>query len=846
MGTIEKSAAFYLGRAYDPAQRRHLADQPILYDSRDLTTHAMCVGMTGSGKTGLCVDLLEEAALDGVPAIVIDPKGDMTNLLLTFPELRPLDFEPWVNIDDARRKEMTPSEYAETIAKQWAQGLEEWGQSGERIQRLRESAEFAIYTPGSEAGLPISVLHSFDAPSLSWEDDSEAIRELIANTVSALLGLLGIAADPMRSREHILLSHILEHHWRLGNNLDMALLIEAIQRPPVRKLGVFDVDTFYPEKERFNLAMTLNAIVASPSFAAWLKGVPLNIGQLTHTKDGRPRVSVFYIAHLSDTERMFFVTLLLEQLVGWMRQQSGTTSLRCLLYFDEIYGYFPPHPSNPPSKKPLMTLLKTARAFGLGVVLATQNPVDLDYKGLTNMGTWLIGKLQTDRDKARLLEGMEGIVSESGTMLDRGYLDRLISSLDSRVFILHNVHNERPQLFMTRWALSYLRGPLTRQQVRQLMAPHLEADDATEPVAVIEPEAELLIPSLAPEPQQPSLVGYTEQPPRIHARVAQYHLATVLSERDALQQLVVPSAPAQGAPSAHLVYQPFLLGMAVVQYADEDRRQTRSARVSCLLPLPEAHGLVPWNDCLTELDPRQLEVTPRTISYGIVPLGMTDSPPYTRLRGEFVDYIYREHHLAVWSQPDLGLRSGVNESEQDFRERCARETAARRSKETSDIRARYDRKLSQLRQRYARAQDRMQHHTIDFEGRKQEELASAGESILSLLLGKRRTSVVTRASQKRRLTAKAKNTMSEAQSTLSVLGAEIAALEREQDTELEATSSRWAPDTLRIEPAVLRPRKVDIQVEAFGLAWVPHWLLHVPDGYGNTRVEQIPAYRLPA
>lgn len=374
MASIERAAAFYLGKRYDPSARQVVADEPILYDARDLTTHAVCVGMTGSGKTGLCVDLIEEAALDGVPAIVIDPKGDMTNLLLTFPDLLPADFAPWVNVDDARRKGQTVEEYAATIAQTWAQGLQEWGQEPERIRRLKESAEWVIYTPGSDAGIPVSVLQSLRAPNLSWDDDEEALRELIAGTVSALLGLVGVSADPVRSREHILLSHIIEHAWRRGEDLDLARLIEAIQRPPIRTLGVLDIDSFYPERDRMDLVMRLNAVAASPSFENWLKGAPLDIDSFTRTPDGRPRVSVFYIAHLNDAERMFFVTLLLEQVVTWMRRLSGTTSLRCLLYFDEVFGYMPPHPADPPSKRPLLTLLKMARAFGLGVVLATQNP----------------------------------------------------------------------------------------------------------------------------------------------------------------------------------------------------------------------------------------------------------------------------------------------------------------------------------------------------------------------------------------------------------------------------------------------------------------------------------------
>ncbi len=467
MALFEKLGSFYLGKEFDLANRR-LLDRPVHYDSRDLTTHAVCVGMTGSGKTGLCIDLLEEAAIDGVPAIIIDPKGDITNLLLTFPDLTAEEFLPWINEDDARRKGMEPAEWASKTAQTWREGLASWDQGPERIRMLKDAAEFAIYTPGSQAGLPVSIISSFRAPDLDWETEGETLRERVQGTVSALLGLVGIEADPVRSREHILLSHILETAWRAGEDLDLAKLIMSVQKPPFRTLGVFDLDSFYPEKDRFGLAMMLNNILASPGFAAWLEGEPLDIPSLLHTAGGKPRHSIFSIAHLNDAERMFFVTVLLEQIITWMRAQPGTTSLRAILYMDEVFGFFPPS-AQPPSKRPMLTLLKQARAFGLGVMLTTQNPVDVDYKGLTNAGTWFIGKLQAERDKARLLDGLESVMAEAGSMGDRGQLDKIISSLEARVFLLHDVNLPGPVVFQTRWAMSYLRGPLTRQQIKQLM-----------------------------------------------------------------------------------------------------------------------------------------------------------------------------------------------------------------------------------------------------------------------------------------------------------------------------------------------------------------------------------------
>ena len=467
MEQFEKLGAFYLGRPYDPVQK---ASQPglILYDSKDLVTHAVCVGMTGSGKTGLCIDLLEEAALDGVPAIAIDPKGDLTNLMLTFPELRPEDFRPWINEDDAGAKSLSPDDYAAQQAKLWRDGLAAWGEDGERIRRLRDAADFAIYTPGSSAGIPISILASFAAPAQAVRDDSELLRDRVTTTASSVLGLLGIAADPIQSREHILIANLLTKAWSAGQGLDLGALITQIQKPPMATVGALDLETFYPAKERAQLAVKMNNLLASPGFNAWLEGVPLDVGQLLRSESGKPRVAIVSIAHLSEAERMFFVSLLLNQVLDWARAQSGTTSLRAVLYMDEIFGYFPPV-AEPPSKRPLLTLLKQARAFGLGIVLATQNPVDLDYKGLANAGTWFLGRLQTERDKARVLEGLESASAAAHAEFDKGEIDKLLSGLSQRIFLMHNVHEDAPVVFESRWAMSYLRGPLTRDQIKRLM-----------------------------------------------------------------------------------------------------------------------------------------------------------------------------------------------------------------------------------------------------------------------------------------------------------------------------------------------------------------------------------------
>jgi hypothetical protein len=464
----EKLGQFYLGREYDLEKKSSTGKNLVLYDSKDLVTHAIVVGMTGSGKTGLCVDIIEEAAIDGVPAIVIDPKGDLTNLLLTFPDLRPEDFRPWVNEEDAARKGLAPDEFAKQQADLWRTGLESWGENGERIRRLKEAADFAIYTPGSTAGIPVSIIRSFAAPPAALREDAELFRERVATTATSLLALVGIAADPVKSREHILLSTLFTAAWNEGQDLDLEKLVGQVQDPPMGKIGALELDKFYPAKDREELALRINGLIAAPGFAGWLDGEPLDIGAFYRSPAGKPRVSIFSIAHLSDAERMFFVALLLNEIYGWVRTQSGTTSLRAILYMDEIFGFFPPV-AEPPSKRPMLNLLKQARAFGLGVVLATQNPVDLDYKGLANTGTWFLGRLRTDRDKQRDLEGLEGAPAEQSASFDRRSMEELLAGLTSRVFLMNNVHEDAPVVLESRWAMSYLRGRLTRYPISVLL-----------------------------------------------------------------------------------------------------------------------------------------------------------------------------------------------------------------------------------------------------------------------------------------------------------------------------------------------------------------------------------------
>ena len=506
MKAFEKLGAFYLGKRFDTEADR-LTEELVLYDAKDLTTHAVIIGMTGSGKTGLGIGVLEEAALDHIPVIAIDPKGDMGNIMLTFPQLRPEDFRPWVNDRSATDNGQTPDEFAAGQAALWKKGLGQWGQTGARIGQLRKNVDMAIYTPGSNAGLPISVLQSFAAPDAALIDDADLYRERVQATATGILTLLGIDADPVASREHILISRLLDHSWREGRGLDVASLIGEIQDPPITKVGVMTLDSFFPAKDRFALAMRLNNLLAAPGFEAWMQGEPLNAKSLLYTAEGKPRISVMSIAHLDDAQRMFFVSMLLNELIGWMRAQQGTSSLRAILYMDEIFGYMPPV-ANPPSKRLFLTLLKQARAYGLGLVLATQNPVDLDYKGLSNTGTWFIGRLQTERDKARVMEGLEGA---SDGNFDKQKMERTLAGLGKRRFLLHNVHEDEAVVFNTRWVLSYLAGPLTRDSIKALMS-KVKAKGAAAVRKVSKPKrrSESIAPTLPPSVEQYFVPGTGE------------------------------------------------------------------------------------------------------------------------------------------------------------------------------------------------------------------------------------------------------------------------------------------------------------------------------------------------
>ncbi len=792
MRDFEKLGLFYLGRPID-AETGQAVEEPLLYDARDLVTHAVCLGMTGSGKTGLCIGLLEEAAIDGVPALAIDPKGDLCDLLLTFPNLAPGDFQPWVQEEDARRKGITVEALAAAEAEKWRKGLAAWGQDGERIARLRQAANFRIFTPGSSAGEPLSILSTFAAPPAEIADDEELLGDRVQSTATSLLGLVGIGGDPLKSREHILIATLLERAWREGRSYDLATLIADVQKPPVDRVGVLPVDGFFPPQDRFALAMSINALLAAPGFDLWLQGTPLEVDRLLYAEDGRPQIAVLSIAHLSDAERMFFVALLLNQVLAWMRSRSGSTSLRALVYMDEIFGYLPPT-ANPPSKKPMLTLLKQARAFGLGVVLATQNPVDLDYKALSNIGTWFLGRLQTERDLARVLDGLEGV---GGAGFDRPRVSRLLAGLSARRFLLHNVHDDAPTLFESRWALSYLAGPLTREQIRTLRGPSsAPGRTAAAPAADSAPLA--------------SGAGGAGARPVLPPEIPQLFL------------------PVRSARSGAPVYRPHLLGLARVHFEDAKLGVAQRVEIARLAPLA-AGATLDWLKAATPtVEEGDLESTPaESASFESVPPEALQKGQFGRWEKGFADALFRGERLSLWRSPATGEISRVGESERDFRIRVGEAARAERDRELDRVRQSYAAKVEALAERIRRGEERVEREKGQATQRKLETAVSVGTTLLGALFGRKRLSStsISRAATSARSASRAfkeGQDVAVAEESVEALRQKQADLESEVQAALSEASARLERASEELAEVAVRPRKTDIEVRRVALAWVPY------------------------
>jgi len=796
MKAYEKLGAFYLGKYFDMASQQ-LKDDLVLYDSKDLNTHAVIIGMTGSGKTGLGISLIEEALIDNIPVIAIDPKGDLPNLLLNFPRLQPDDFRPWINEQEALNAGLTPDQFAGKQADLWRKGLASWDQDPERIARLKASADFAVYTPGSNAGQPVSVLRNFAAPTADIMAEKDLLRDRIQSTVTALLALLGIAADPITSREHILLSNIIESSWAAGKTLDLAGMIRAIQSPPFERIGIMDLEAFYPPKDRFQLAMRLNNLLAAPGFEAWLEGEPININRMLYTDQGRPRASIFSISHLSDAERMFFVSVLLNEIVAWMRTQSGTTSLRAILYMDEIFGYFPPV-KNPPSKTPLLTLLKQARAFGLGVVLSTQNPVDLDYKGLSNTGTWFIGRLQTDRDKARVLEGLEG--AAAGTGFDRRSMEEILAGLGQRIFLLHNVHENAPVTFQTRWALSYLRGPMTRKQIKTLTA---DRKVTPAPAAVAAPAA---APAVSAAPAAPPV----SKPPVIPPGIKSFY------------------APASGAGQG-LEYFPALAGWIDVHYSSTKYKVSVSKTVALTAMFEEGPVAMDW-DAADEinLNPADLETEPLAgPGFADLPAAAKKAKTYAKWNKDMMRWVRQNKPLLLYRSNRFKISSGPQESRGDFMARLTQAAREGRDLKVEKLRRKYSAKFNTLNNRLMRAEQAVMREKEQSQSSKIHTAISFGTAILGAFMGRKAVSVGSAgrfgtAMRSASRIRKESMDIDRAKETLEATRLQLEELDQRLQDDIERIEADFVPEEESIQEVLVKPKSSDMTLEFFGLVWMPY------------------------
>jgi hypothetical protein len=804
---IEGLGVFYLGRKVDGDGA---GGQPLLVDARRFTTHAVCVGMTGSGKTGLLIDLIEEAAIDGIPTLVIDPKGDLANVLLSFPGLAASDFLPWVETDAAKRDGITIEALAEKTAKKWSDGLAASGQSADRIRRLHEAVEMAVYTPGSRTGRPLAMLESLDPPAAHVVDDAEARRERIESLVSGILALVGLDAEPGKSREHVLLSTIIDSMWRSGQKVDFGGLVRAIPAPPIERVGFLDLENFYPAGERFQLASRLNTVAAAPGFEAWLEGEPLDVGRLLWTPAGKPRVAVVSIAHLSDAQRMAFVTLLAGQTVAWMRTQGGTSSLKALFLMDEVFGYVPPT-ANPPSKTPILTLMKQARAYGLGVVLATQNPVDLDYKGLSNAGTWFLGRLQTARDKARVLDGLEGAASTAGKSFDRARVDRLLSGLEQRMFLLHSVHDDEETVFQSRWTMAYLRGPLLREEIRRLtQGVAVQTTAAVPGSSVAPPAAGNAFETSGRTPAGREAFAGGGARPLLPPGVREVFLA-----------------PRHAVPLDGVVhYKPAILGRGRVRFAKPAARIDINRDIICMAPAGDSVGESAWEQADQFAEAPEVEPAPRTGTFASLPSALAGPKGYAALASALKSHLGRTSRLVLWTAHEIDAVSRPDETEAEFRVRIAQRVREWRDAEMDRVRDRNAAKLASLSERIDRARQKVERERAEAKNKSMQTYVSIGSAVLGALLGRKAATStnIGRAATSMRSASRSARQQADvvhAEESLATLEERRQAIEDEVAAELERIRLESSPERIRLEEMEIPARKTDIAVDDVVLAWVP-------------------------
>lgn len=783
----QKPGHFYVGTGLDDSE-------PFFVESDHLTTHGVIVGMTGSGKTGLGVGLIEEALLAGVPCLILDPKGDMGNLLLNFPGFEPESFLPWIDAGEAKREGVTAEAHAEAVATKWKEGLEKAGIAPERMKKLQDDSEITIYTPGSTAGVPINVLGSLAAPAVDWAANAEVIRDEVESFVSSLLVMADIDADPISSPSHILLATIIEKFWAEGKDLDLETLIGQIPKPPLRKLGVFDIDEFFPVKDRMALAMKLNGLLASPSFASWLEGVPLDIEELIGGS-GKTKGAIVYLAHLTDVERQFVVTLLLSKFITWMRGQSGSSSLRSLIYMDEVFGFAPPT-AEPPSKKPILTILKQARAFGCGMVLSTQNPIDLDYKAISNSGTWLVGRLQTENDKKRILEGLDS----AGATVDVGEYDRLISGLAKRQFLMHTTTGE-PGVFATRWVMSYLAGPLTRDQITTLMGGRspLPTPPSDESAEISEPEpaaSDTTVPVMPP--------------------VAE-------GTRTSFLDPAANWAPAVGVDPTSSLHRAAVAATVQLIY-DETKADINHSETYELVIYPITDVVGTENLIEVDHDPRDFldAAVAGGAEYELPEAKIQNKVFWSSLETQLKGHLAANKELTVFSNQELGIYSRVDETEDSFRERCRASAEDAKDAALVKLEDKYKSRIDRAKETISKSENRVRDFEADASSKGHEELLTgAGDLLGALFGGKSRSDPIGQAARRRSATSKAKARAEAAEEKLADDMADLVDLEDELATEITALADEYDGKVDSIATLEIPLEKTDITVGEMKLVWVP-------------------------
>jgi hypothetical protein len=776
--------------------------QGFALPAHHLVTHGVVLGMTGSGKTGLLMVLVEEALRSKVPTVLIDIKGDLPNLLFLFPELAASSYQPWVDEEAARRSGQTREAMAAQLATQWSAGLASAQLAADDVRALRESVHLRVVTPGASIAEPLNVLSSLSHRSALWGVDDEAAHDELAAGISLVLRLAGFDGEP-RGREHVVLSALAVRRIERGEPAPLAVLLSDLLNPPIAQIGAMAFDDFFPPKDRQALAQGLNTLLASPRLASWQKGAPLDVASwLAPRADGKTPAVIVSVAHLEDEERLLVLGLLLDQMLSYVRGLSGSSSLRALLVFDEIFGFLPPHPHNPPTKRPLLALLKQARAFGVGTIVATQNPMDVDYKALSNAGAWIIGRLQTDADRERVVEGLRG--ADGGLSgLEPGEVENLLRNLPPRTFFVRDVH-AKPAcgLVRSRCAMSWLRGPVTRRELAAVWKALADRPVEVEVAQAAAPAASLTAPG-APTAQPVSSVvaGNAAVPAAGASTPATSAVATVAPafaegwhaffEADARAQL-----------------KPWLFATIVLRVRSAKLGFSSERKATLLAPF-DLSGR-PELGRAQFTDPARFAPSPGPgASFGELPslLG-------TKKGREGIEKSLRDHAVAqgtfdVEVHRELALCRADGESAEAFRERCRQESLRRLGESQRQIQADHAPKIAKLEARYLAAQLAAQNAQASLQAAP----SDLGAALVGLALGRQAGARVSRGRDK------AAGSMQKAHEAFVKADIELRAAVAERDTELAAATRDVDRVAFQIEAERVLAKKGDAEVLAIGVLW---------------------------